>query len=256
MCLGGKHPKRASKVFAFWIPVIALVLSLSTVQGVLAQNLESLDNEKVIKLVRAGFGDVVLISKIRQSRVMLNASESALLDLKAAGVSDQVIVELITRTKSSGFLANGPVTDYLVIEYGTEVKVITRERLTSKNLKIGQQLELEVAEDLKIEGNTVIMKGALVSAVVVDARKSGRMGRSGRLAVYIESTTLTNGEAIRLRAGKGGRDGDNMRSMMALTVLFGAPGLLIKGTNGQVPANSIILAQIDETKYVKLGTYQ
>ena len=245
--------KRFRTAVVYWIPVLILFLFSNYVPNAFAQTIETLDNEKVMELVTAGFSDAVLIPKIRQSRVMLNASEIALLELKAIGVSDQVIVELLTRAKSSGFLANGPVSDYLVVEYGTEVKVVTREKLSSKNLKVGQKLELEVAEDVQVSGNTLISKGTLVSAVVVDSRKSGMMGRSGRLAISIESTMLTNGEVIRLRAGTSGKDGDNMRSTMALTLLFGAPGLLMKGTNGQVPANSIILARTDETRYVKIS---
>ncbi|HVQ57193.1 MAG TPA: hypothetical protein VMS29_10585 [Pyrinomonadaceae bacterium] len=102
-----------------------------------------------------------------------------------------------------------------------------------------------------IGGKLVVSKATPVYAVVIDSRRSGMLGRSGRLAIYIESTSLTNGETLKLRAGKGGKDGDNMKSMFALSYLFGA-GLLMKGTNGQLPANTILIAQVDETKYVRL----
>lgn len=202
-------------------------------------------------MANAGFPDSVIVAKIRQSRVTMDISSEALIQLKNSGVSDLVILEAMTRGRTNGFLADGPIENYLPVEYGTTVKVLNKEKLTSKKLITGQKLILEVAENVIVDGTPVILKGTPVAAVVVESRKSGMLGRSGRLAIFIESTQLVNGQMIKLRAGKGGKDGDNMRSMFALTIMFGAPGLLMKGTNGQIPANSILIAQVDETKYIK-----
>jgi len=221
------------------------------VASTFSQATETLDNSKIVLMEKAGFPDSVIVSKIRQSRVTLDISSEALIQLKNAGVSDHVILELMNRSKANGFQVPGPIENYFPVEYGTEVKVLNREKLTSKKLLTGQKLVLEVAEDVLVNGTPVILKGTPVSAVVVESRKSGMLGRSGRLAIFIESTQLINGEKIKLRAGKAGKSGDNMRSMFALTIMFGAPGLLMKGTNGQVPANSILIAQIDETRYIK-----
>ena len=233
-----------------YVPLLALFLFLVS-HSTAAQSVDTIDNDKVITLVRAGFGDNVLIPKIRQSKVMLDVSAGALIRLKTSGVSDPVVLELMDRAKSHGFLASGPTQNYVVIEYGTEIKVLTKEKLTSKKLKVGEKLSLEIAENIMIGGKLVVSKATPVYAVVIDSRRSGMLGRSGRLAIYIESTSLTNGETLKLRAGKGGKDGDNMKSMFALSYLFGA-GLLMKGTNGQLPANTILIAQVDETKYVRL----
>ncbi|MDI1241168.1 MAG: hypothetical protein PSX80_04530 [bacterium] len=230
---------------------MAIILSSLGAALISAQAIDILDNQKIVDLVKSGFGDDVLIGKIHQSRVLLDASTNGLMQLKEAGVSDAVIVQLLERARLDGFAANGPLNEYRVIPYGTELKVLVREKLSSRKLTVGQKLTLEVAEDLTVNNTIVVSKGTPVAAVVVDSRKSGMMGRSGRLAISIRSTTINNGESLRLRAGKGGKDGDNMGSMFALTVIFGAPGLLIKGTNGQIPANSIVVALVDETKYVK-----
>jgi hypothetical protein len=232
--------------------VMALFVSALFVTPAKSQSIDIVDNQKIVDLMKSGFGDEVLIRKIRQSRVVLDASTTGLLRLKEAGVSDPVIVQLLERARLDGFVANAPPNEYLVIPYGTQLKVLVREKLTSKKLTVGQKLSLEVAEDLIVSNTILVSKGTPVVAVVVDSRKSGMMGRSGRLAISIRSTLLVNNEPLKLRAGKGGKDGDNMRSMFALTVIFGAPGLLMKGTNGQIPANSIIAAEVDETKYVRM----
>lgn len=239
--------------FALTTSVMAFLCAFGLRTAVYAQAIEILDNQKVIELAAAGFGDDVLIRKIRQSRILLDASSSGLLELKRFGVSDAVIVQLMERAKIDGFLANGSIKNHRIVPYGTDLKVLVREKLTSKKLVVGQKLTLAVAEDLTVDGTVAVSKGTPVNAQVVDSRKSGMMGRSGRLAITIRSTTLVNGDLLKLRAGKGGKDGDNMRSMFALTVIFGAPGLLMKGTNGQIPANSIIVAQVDETKYFQLA---
>jgi len=71
-------------------PTAALICILSP-PLFLAQSIDILDNQKVADLVKSGFGDAVLIGKIRQSRVLLDASTNGLMQLKEAGVSDVVI---------------------------------------------------------------------------------------------------------------------------------------------------------------------
>lgn len=56
-----------------------------------------LTNADVVKLVRAGLGDEVVIAKIRQAEASFELGTEALLSLKAAGVSQPVIAAMLER---------------------------------------------------------------------------------------------------------------------------------------------------------------
>lgn len=56
---------------------------------------EVLTNEKIIELVRLGLGEALIIEKIRQSECQCDTSTTALPKLKAAKVSDQIIMAML-----------------------------------------------------------------------------------------------------------------------------------------------------------------
>src|SRR5215218_2792961 len=60
---------------------------------------------------------------------------------------------------------------------GTELNVVTTEEISSKTATEGDALTFKVDEDVKVNGKTVIAKGAIVKGEVSNAKKSGRMGK-------------------------------------------------------------------------------
>jgi len=90
---------------------------------------------------------------------------------------------------------------------GTELTVVTTDEISSKTATEGDPLTFKVEEDVKVNGIVVIAKDTIVKGVVSNAEKSGRMGRSGKLGIRVESTTAIDGQKIRLRASKGQKGG-------------------------------------------------
>src|SRR5215216_7050732 len=70
-----------------------------------------------------------------------------------------------------------------VIPDGTEFTVVTIDEITSKTATEGDLLTFKVADDVKINGQTVVAKGSLVKGVVAQAKKAGMMGRGGNLGI-------------------------------------------------------------------------
>jgi len=231
----------------------ALFVFASSAPTYSQSNLETLDNGKVISLVAAGITDSILIPKIRASRVFLDASENALVEMKRAGVSDAVVVALFERASVYGFISSSPREAYSELPAGTEVKILTKKKISGKKAKDGQRVELEVAEDVvSPDGRIAISKGAAVSAVVSDARKPGFVGRGGRLSLYLESTTAVDGLPVRLRGAKSGVGGDNFGSMYTMSILLGPAGLLRRGENAKIKPGTIFTAFVDETRFVRI----
>lgn len=133
---------------------------------------------------------------------------------------------------------------------GTELTVVTTEELSSKTAVEGDPINFKVDEDVKINGKTVIAKGALVKGEVSNSKKSGRMGKGGQLSIRILSTESVDGQKVKLRASKGKEGDDKTGTTVALVVLFGPLGFLKKGKDAKIKAGTRIKAYTDEEKKV------
>jgi hypothetical protein len=92
----------ASRRRALPIPTAALtilILLASSIGGVAQQ---SLNNEAVIKLVQGGLSDDLIISTIRASPGVYDASADGLIALKSSGVSNAVIAAVVAKSAASG----------------------------------------------------------------------------------------------------------------------------------------------------------
>ena len=143
-------------------------------------------------------------------------------------------------------------TNEVVIPDGTEFSVLTTEETSSKTASEGDPLSFKVAEDVKINGHTVIAKDTLVKGVVSAAKKAGMMGRGGNLGIRIESTLTVDNQKIKLRSSKGKEGNDKTGTTVALVVLFGPLGFLKHGKNAKINPGTSIKVFTDEEKKVSL----
>jgi hypothetical protein len=84
---------------------------------------------------------------------------------------------------------------------GTPVKVRLGSATTSNTVRVGENLELEVAEDVRLNDVVVIAKGSTANAGVTNLR-SGLNGRGGWIDINLESVTLADGQHVPVRASK------------------------------------------------------
>jgi hypothetical protein len=117
--------------------------------------------------------------------------------------------------------------------------------LSSKTAHIGDSVEFQLDDELKVGDAIVVPKGAHAVATVSDAKKSGMMGRPGELSVQIQYL-LVGANHVRIR-GTQGREGDSKTgAAVALTVLFGPIGLIKHGKNIVIPAGTPLTAYVDQ----------
>ena len=216
---------------------------------------EILNNLTIIEMVKANISQEVIIAKIQSSEVNFDTSATALQNLKKAGVSDAIVLAMVQKASGMNITAtggnSGGTAVNITIPDGTEIKIATIEDISGQKVVEGDPLTFKVAEDVKIDGVTVIAKDTLVKGTVSSAKKKGFMGKSGELSVRIESTQTVDNQKLKLRASKSGKGGDNIGSTVALTVLFGPIGLLRRGKEAKIKAGTILSAFTDETKIVK-----
>src|SRR6266571_5805761 len=138
----------------------------------------------------------------------------------------------------------------VTIPDGTEFAVLTTEKISSKTATEGDPISFKVAEDIKINGQTVISKDTLVKGVVSSAKKAGMMGKGGNLGIRVESTTTVDGQKIKWHSAKGKEGDDKTGTTVALVVLFGPLGFLKHGKNAEIKEGTSIKVYSDEEKKV------
>lgn len=140
-----------------------------------------------------------------------------------------------------------------IVPDGMEFTVVTIDEISSKTAAEGDPLMFKVAEDVKIDGQTVIGKGTLVKGMVAQSKKAGMMGRGGSLGIHVESTTTIDNQKLKLRSTKGKEGDDKTGTTVALVVLFGPLGFLKKGKNAVIKPGTEIKVYTDEEKKVALA---
>ncbi len=138
----------------------------------------------------------------------------------------------------------------ITIPDGTEFAVLTTEKISSKTATEGDPVSFKVAEDVKINGQTVIAKDTLVKGVVSTAKKAGMMGKGGNLGIRVETTTTVDGQKLKLRSSKGKEGDDKTGTTVALVVLFGPLGFLKHGKNAEIKEGTSIKVFADEEKKI------
>jgi hypothetical protein len=127
---------------------------------------------------------------------------------------------------------------------GTEVKLKFKQTISSKDAKVNDPVEFEVAETVRVNGKVVIAQGAPARGTVVDVQRSGMLGRKGKLDIAIKEVTLLSGERVSLRASQksgGGTSG----GVIAVAALISPLALLFKGKNTTYEAGTEVTAFVE-----------
>jgi len=141
----------------------------------------------------------------------------------------QTLVAIMVIASLSAYIyraVNDP-QDEIVVAEGTPINVVVAKEVTSKEAKPNDPVEFTVTEDLVINGQVVVRKGTPAIGSVINAEKKGYMGKSGKLAVQVESTTTSDGQRLKLRAAKGREGDDKTNSTMVLSMII-SPAFLFR----------------------------
>src|SRR5438094_248885 len=134
--------------------------------------------------------------------------------------------------------------------------------ISSADAHVGNTLDFEVLEDVRVAGLLVIPKGGIAFATVTEAQSKRRMARGGKLNVNIDSVRLVTHEKAPLRAIKevkgGGHTGVMTGGIVATSIVFfpAAPiFLFMHGKDITIPKGTEITAyvngdtQLDRVKF-------
>lgn len=245
---------------------MAVVLTVCTALGAIAQTQKPLTNADVINMTKQGLDAGLIVKSIQSSNTAFDTTPQTLIDLKNSGVDNSVIDAMLSAqaqkpsaagdavhgsTPPTGGALSGPpkptcsAGDGCLLKEGNEVPLKFVNAISSKTANEGDPVEFVLDEDLKVGDSVVVEKGAHALATVTTAKKAGMMGRPGDLAVQIQYLVVGSNR-VHIRGTKG-REGDSRTgAAVALTVLFGPIGLIKHGKNVEIPAGTPLTAYVDQ----------
>jgi hypothetical protein len=134
-----------------------------------------------------------------------------------------------------------------VLRAGAPVPVALAQHLTTrgKNLKVGQRVALEVAQDVMLNGKVIIPARSPVEGVLTHVRNKGMWGKSGAIALQIKSVTV-NGVTIRLRGDMDSRGETGRAGVVGAIAVLPVAGFFVTGTSAEMPLNMPGRAFLDQ----------
>jgi len=81
----------------------------------------------------------------------------------------------------------------------TPIRLKLNNTISSATAHVGDAVELEVVEDVIVDGVTILPAGWKVNGAIAEAEPKKRFGHGGKLAFSITSMTLADGEQVKVR---------------------------------------------------------
>lgn len=151
------------------------------------------------------------------------------------------------------FVINGIAqsSETILIEKGTVLKVRSLNNLKSNKVNEGDEIELEVYEDLVINEKTTIKAGTPVLGYIESFEKAKFLGKEGLLIIQITSTKAVDKTFVPLRIYKSSIYGEDKSDASIVLSLIVSPAFLLKkGGQASVKEGKIFNTYI--TKDVKI----
>jgi hypothetical protein len=209
----------------------------------------ALNNDSIVKMVKAGLSDDLIISTISSSPGAYDTSADGMIALKGAGVSDRVVAAIVQKTNTASVPALPPLPAAAAAKYlladGSDVYLAFDEDITSKTAQDGDAVALVLTEDLKV-GDVVVAKGgAKAVGEVTNVQKAGMLGKGGELNMRLDYLKVGTAK-IHLRGTKGGEGKSGTGGAIALSLLVSPLFLLLKGKEIKVTKGTPLHAYVSD----------
>lgn len=134
-----------------------------------------------------------------------------------------------------------------ILRAGAPVPVALSQALTTKGktLKVGQPVQLEVAQDVMLNGRVAIPARSPVEGILTHVRNKGMWGKSGAIKLAVTSVSI-NGTKVRLKGEMDSRGETGTAGVVGAIVVLPVAGFFVTGTSAEMPLNMPGRAFLDE----------
>lgn len=163
-----------------------------------ARPARTLTNEDVLSMVGAKLATEVVVEKIKASPCDFDTSPAALAALKEAGVPDALLLVMVMSPKCNPQPPTPapPRRVAVGVPAGTLVELETAYAFDSQLTRKGDAVSFRVVNPVIVDGQVVVERGAVATAVVTQAERGGHFGRAGRIAWMLKEVTAADGSRI------------------------------------------------------------
>jgi hypothetical protein len=146
---------------------------------------------------------------------------------------------------------------------GTPIKLRLTRNVSSADAHVGDNVDFEVLEEVKVNDVIVISKGGTAIGTVTEAQPKRRMARGGKVDLTIDYARLLDDEKAALRAVKEAKGGGHTGAMTAGIVATGlllwpaAPFFLfMHGKDITIPKGAEITAYVNGNMPLEISKFQ
>lgn len=157
--------------------------------------------------------------------------------VNAQNLAPAVPVTAVAATPSSPLVIGDPATKGTFLPQGTRIRLRTLSQISSKDNKVGDLVDLEVAEDVSLDGQVVIPRGSSASGDVSLVKKKGMWGKSGKLEARVLSVSV-NGRRIPVRGQVGEKGDAGTAAVVGSILVLPLAGFFVTGTSAVLPAGT------------------
>lgn len=140
----------------------------------------------------------------------------------------------------------------MYVPMGTQLTLISRTQVSTKDSKAGDRIYFTVAETMSFRGQVVIPAGAVAVGEVARSDRNGYLGKKGKIDVnllYVETPT----GPVRLSGGANNQGTSGLIPSVATIVLVSPLGYFIHGTSAHIPPGTPVQAYLGEDMHFALG---
>ena len=141
----------------------------------------------------------------------------------------------------------GPDSASRVLRGGAQIRVRFLHEITTedKASKVGDRPRMEVAENVTVDGVTVIPQGTPVTGELTAVRNKGMWGKSGKIEGRVLNLSL-NGRTIRMSGAFDDKGVTGTAAVVGAVLLIPVVGFFVTGTSARIPAGGQISSYVDE----------
>lgn len=134
----------------------------------------------------------------------------------------------------------------LTLQEGTIIKAALTKSINGKEVNVGEIVDFELSENIIINGQVAISKGAKITGSVTDAQRSKALGKKGKLAFSIDYLYLPNGKVIKLRSQIEKNLKGSGAAVAAGAILLSPLALIFNGKNAKYEKGEVFTAYVDK----------
>ena len=140
--------------------------------------------------------------------------------------------------------------DVVILRSGTFI-AIRLNATASSDGKVGSDIPASVIRDVEVGGRVVIRARTPARVTLGSAKKSGMIGKGGKIELTLHETKTVDGQSVLLRGSAGSEGEEKLGSTVVLSALLCPLFLLREGEVAQVKAGAEIRGYVGHDIRVK-----